>query len=76
MVNKYIGGIKMRKKYVFQDEEKDCGVICLYNIIKYYKGNVDIDRLKDKLKTDKNGTSVYNIVKISDELGLKSICVL
>jgi len=63
----------MRKKYVFQDEEKDCGVICLYNIIKYYKGNVDIDRLKDKLKTDKNGTSVYNIVKISDELGLKSI---
>ena len=45
----------------------------LYNIIKYYDGNIDIDKLKDKLKTDKNGTSVYDIVKVSNELGLKSI---
>ena len=62
----------MRHKFVRQQGIKDCGVTCLYNIIRYYKGNISIDKLKNLTKTDENGTSIYNIVEASKKLGLKS----
>ena len=62
----------MRNKFVRQQEIKDCGVTCLYNIIRYYKGNISIDKLRNLTKTDENGTSIYNIVEASNKLGLKS----
>ena len=60
------------KKYVLQENIKDCAVACLYNIIKYYKGNINMDKLRKKLGTNKEGTSVYDIVKVSNELGLEA----
>lgn len=62
----------MRHKFVRQQGIKDCGVTCLYNIIRYYKGNISIDKLRNLTKTDENGTSIYNIVDASNKLGLKS----
>ena len=62
----------MRHKFVRQQGIKDCGVTCLYNIIRYYKGNISIDKLRNLTKTDENGTSIYNIVEASNKLGLKS----
>ena len=62
----------MKHKFIRQQNAKDCGVMCLYNIIKYYGGNISIDDLRKKLNTDKNGTSVYDIVKTSNDLGLIS----
>ena len=62
----------MRHKFVRQQGIKDCGVTCLYNIIRYYKGNISIDKLRNLTKTDNNGTSIYNIVDASNKLGLKS----
>ena len=58
------------KRYIYQDEEKDCGVVCLYNIIKDYGGHISINKLRNMLNTNKNGTSVYDIVKTSNQLGL------
>ena len=62
----------MRYKYIRQSDAKDCGAICLYNIIKYYKGDIGINKLKCMLGTNKNGTSVYSIVKTANNLGLIS----
>lgn len=59
-------------KFVKQQNEKDCAVACLYNIIRYHKGYVDMDKLRVKLKTNKDGTSVYDIVKVSNEIGFQS----
>lgn len=61
-----------KKKYVLQENIKDCAVACLYNIIRYYDGYISMDKLRNKLNTNKDGTSVYDIVKTSNELGLKS----
>lgn len=58
------------KKYVLQENVKDCAVACVYNIIKYYNGNINMDKLRELLNTNKEGTSVYDIVKVSNELGL------
>ncbi|MBP3635238.1 MAG: ATP-binding cassette domain-containing protein [Bacilli bacterium] len=62
----------MRHKYTNQLEEKDCAATCLYNIIKYYKGNISIEKLTKMLNTDKLGTSVFNIVQTSKQIGFIS----
>lgn len=64
----------MLKKYPFVKQEgyKDCGLTSLLMIIKYYKGNVSIERLRDLTHTNKNGTSAFNLVKASHELGFYS----
>ena len=64
----------MIKKYPYikQHNEKDCGVACLLMIIKYYKGNIPYNYLFDMLNCSKNGTSAYNIVKVSQNLGFKA----
>ena len=62
----------MSYKYERQHGIKDCGVTCLYNIIKYYNGNISMSKLRRLTKTNENGTNVYNIVNVSNSLGLKA----
>ena len=60
------------KKYPFvlQDEEKDCGIACMQMIINYYGGHVNKDNLIFKSKTNRNGTTGYNIKETFISLGL------
>ena len=62
----------MKHKYIGQQETKDCAVSCLYNIIKKHDGNISINKLNFMLKTDKDGTSVYNVVEVANKLGLEA----
>lgn len=64
--------IRISYKYIKQDGSKDCGVCTLYNIIKYYGGSIDINKLRTLTKTDENGTSIYDIVDTANNLGLIS----
>ena len=57
-------------RYVKQEGIRDCGITCLYNIIRYYKGNVSIEKLRELTHTNENGTSIYNILETSKTLGL------
>lgn len=61
-------------KYPFVKQEglKDCGVASLLMIIRYYKGNLSIERLRDLTRTNKNGTSAYNIVQACDKIGFSA----
>ena len=59
-------------KRIKQEGFKDCGPSCLLNIIKYYKGNVDINDLKEMCKTDKLGTTAYHLIEASKKLGFES----
>lgn len=64
----------MFKKYPFVRQEgyKDCGCACLQMILKYYKGNLSLERLRELSKTSKNGTTAYNIIKCANEIGFSS----
>lgn len=62
----------MKFRYTKQEGIKDCGVAVLYNIIKYYGGNINIEKLRNEMCTNKNGTSIYNIVKTANKYGLES----
>jgi len=59
-------------RYVKQTGIRDCGITCLYNIIKYYKGDVSIEKLRELTHTNENGTSIYNLMEASKALGLSS----
>jgi len=62
------------RKYPFvkQDNIKDCGVSSLLMIIKYYGGFVSIPKLRELTKTNKNGTTAYNLVETLKKLGFES----
>lgn len=62
------------KKYPFvkQEESKDCAAACLYMIIEYYKGHLSMERLRDLLKIDNNGTTAYHIVEGSKKIGFEA----
>ena len=59
-------------RYVKQEGIRDCGITCLYNIIKYYNGSVSLEKLRDLTHTDKNGTSIYNMMEASKAIGLNA----
>ncbi len=54
-----------RKKFycVLQQDEKDCGPACILTILKEYKIEYSIARLREIAGTDKQGTNIYGILK-------------
>lgn len=61
-----------RKKIVIQDGYKDCGPTCLLMIIKYYKGNVNIEKLKELCQNDKTGTTAYDLIEAAKICGFEA----
>ncbi|MBO6195276.1 MAG: ATP-binding cassette domain-containing protein [Bacilli bacterium] len=59
-------------RYIKQEGIRDCGICCLLNIIRYYGGNIDIEKLRKMTYTDENGTSIYNLIRVSNEIGFES----
>lgn len=64
--------MKRRMVVIRQNGIKDCGVSCMLSIIKYYGGNVPIERLREMTKTDKNGTSAYHLIECANKVGFNS----
>jgi len=64
----------MKKKLIIkQDGYKECGAATLLSIVRYYGGNVSINKLVDLTKTDKSGTNFYNIKNAAEFIGLEAI---
>lgn len=64
----------MKKSLIVkQDGYKECGAACLLSIIRYYGGNISINKLVSLTKTDKYGTNLYNIKIASEQLGLETL---
>lgn len=63
---------EIKKYIVLQEGLKDCGSACLLSIVKYYGGNISIERILELTKTTKEGTNFYNMQKAALELGLIS----
>lgn len=61
-----------KRNLVIQEDYKDCGPACLAMIIKHYKGNVNIFKLKELCKTNKNGTNAYNLIEASKKCGFEA----
>ena len=62
-------------KVVLQDGIKDCGICCLLSIIRYYKGEVSKEYLREITNTTKDGVSLYNLIEGAKEIGFEAIGV-
>lgn len=51
---------------------RECGIACLLSIIRYYGGNVSINKLSELTHTNKFGTSFYNLKMAALYFGLES----
>jgi len=64
----------MKKELIIkQSNIKDCGICCLESIIKYYGGYIPLEKLREETKTNKDGTSAYNLVNVAKNLGFNAI---
>jgi len=59
-------------KLISQEGIKDCGPACLLMIIKNYKGNISIDKLKEMCKTTKSGTTAYHLIEAAKNCGFEA----
>ena len=62
-------------KVVLQDGIKDCGICCLLSIIRYYKGEVSKEYLREITNTTKDGVYLYNLIEGAKEIGFEAIGV-
>ena len=63
----------MKRNYiVIQDGIKECGSACLLSVIRYYGGNVEVNRLLELTNTTKDGTNFYDITKAASAIGLSA----
>ena len=61
----------MKKNYeVLQDGFKECGTACLLSIIRYYGGNISMEKLLELTNTTKEGTTFYDLKQAALEIGL------
>lgn len=52
-----------------QEEKNDCGPACIKSILRYYNGNYDYQKLKEKLCLSSHGTSAYHMITFLNEHG-------
>jgi len=62
----------VRLPFVKQEAIKDCGASCLLMIIRYYHGDIPREKLRELVKTTKEGTTAYNIIEASKKLFFSS----
>ena len=61
-----------RKLIVLQDGNKECGSACLLSILRFYGGNVPINKIIELTNTTREGTSFFNLKDAAFKLGLLS----
>ncbi|MGM9875921.1 MAG: peptidase domain-containing ABC transporter [Bacilli bacterium] len=59
---------------VLQGGNKDCGAASLLSVIRYFGGDISLDRLIEMTKTTKEGTNFYNLSEASSQIGLTAKC--
>lgn len=65
----------MKIEEVKQRDLKDCGACSLACIIKYYKGYVPIEKIREDTYTGVNGTTAYHIINAANSYGFDAVGV-
>lgn len=61
--------------HFLQADSKDCGPTCLKIIAKYYKKNLNIQKLRELSETTREGSSLLGISEAAEQLGFRSMGV-
>ena len=63
----------MKKNLIVKQHDiRDCGPCSLLSIIRYYNGNIPLERIRLDCKTSLNGTSAYNLIIAAKKYGFNA----
>ena len=60
---------KIKKTFVKQQDQSDCGVACLSSIIKYYEGYASLESIRELSGTTKQGSTLMGLYQASNQFG-------
>lgn len=63
----------MKFKLIKQQDDKDCGAACLAMVLKHYKSDIPISKLRELSGTDNEGTSVLGLKKCIEKFNFECI---
>lgn len=63
----------MKYPSVLQQNQEDCGAACLATIIKYYKKNININRIREAVGTGQLGTTLTGLRRGAENLGFDAV---
>lgn len=62
----------IKKTFVLQQDQSDCGVACLLSLIQYYNGSSSLEKLRELSGTSKHGTTLLGLYQSANQLGLNA----
>lgn len=62
----------MIKKGIKQHDLRDCGAACLATICMHYKLKIPLVHIREKMKVDKDGASLYSIIQTAEHLNFNA----
>lgn len=68
--SEYIDSKLIKKTFTQQLDRSDCGAACLLSIVKYYKGDGDLEFYRDISGTNKEGTTLLGLEQAAEQIGL------
>ncbi len=59
----------LKKVVVKQQDIKDCGAACLLSVVKYYGGNISLEKIKLDCRISSTGISAFNLIAAAKKYG-------
>jgi ATP-binding cassette subfamily B protein len=61
---------ELKKQWIQQHDQSDCGVACLASVIRYFGGESTLEKLREKSGTTKSGTTLLGLYQAAPKFGL------
>ncbi|HPR33955.1 MAG TPA: peptidase domain-containing ABC transporter, partial [Prolixibacteraceae bacterium] len=63
---------RIKKTFIHQLDQTDCGVACLQSILRFHGGYCSMERLRELSGTSKQGTTLLGLYQAANQLGLQA----
>lgn len=63
-------GIYHMKRGIRQHDTRDCGAACLATVLLWHGANIPLIEIRQRLRVDKNGVSLFAICRVGEMFGL------
>lgn len=64
---------KIKKPFIArQQDQTDCGIACIYSIVKHFGGNEPLEKLRELSGTNISGTTMLGLFQCAEQIGLKA----
>lgn len=61
----------LKQTHTQQQDQSDCGVVCLQTILKQYNSYVSLEKLREYSGTSKQGTTMLGLMQCGNKIGLE-----